>query len=148
MYGNLGKEKIVYAAELEIITCRKDSKIATLGTANIAGTGFVDLKNTFDNAKEEILLIPVYANVKSNNAYKIVFSNGSNVDVTCVQDGVLNVPVSKIASGLTYIIYGTATDPATAMMAAQSITGLTAGDAAMNTGIFGTGTLATAGLAS
>ena len=78
----------------------------------------------------------------------MLFSDTSSIDVLYTYDGILYIPVSKVAEGLTYIVYGTATDPAAAMMAAQQMTGTVVTNPAANLGIFDPATLALAGLAS
>ena len=124
------------------------SNVQTYGSENIVGTGAVDFHHVFDTAASTAVDVPITANVKAGNTYRVLFSDTSSIDVLCTYDGILYIPVSKVAEGLTYIVYGTATDPAAAMMAAQQMTGTVVTNPAANLGIFDPATLALAGLAS
>ncbi|MBE6003832.1 MAG: hypothetical protein E7232_07085 [Lachnospiraceae bacterium] len=88
-----------------------EAGIPTQGVQNVIGAGIVNFNNMFVDAITETVEVPVSANVKENQAYTVVFSDGTSIVVNCVMDGVLVIPFDKKAAGLTYMIYGTQLDP-------------------------------------
>lgn len=79
---------------------------STLGTENIMGAGVVSFNNLFSGSVTDTVDVPVSANVYIGQLYTVIFSDGTSVQVQCSMDGILNIPFTKNAEGLTYIIYG------------------------------------------
>jgi len=84
---------------------------ASINTNNVMGAGIVDFKNMFVNASSNTVEVPVPANVIANQSYTVMFSDGTSMVVPCAMNGVLSIPFSKTAEGLTYIICGIQLDP-------------------------------------
>ena len=84
---------------------------ASINTNNVMGAGIVDFKNMFVNASSNTVEVPVPANVIANQQYTVMFSDGTSIVVPCAMNGVLSIPFSKTADGLTYIICGIQLDP-------------------------------------
>ena len=84
---------------------------ASINTNNVMGAGIVDFKNMFVNASSNTVEVPVPANVVANQSYTVMFSDGTSIVVPCAMNGVLSIPFSKTADGLTYIICGIQLDP-------------------------------------
>ena len=84
---------------------------ASINTNNVMGAGIVDFKNMFVNASSNTVEVPVPANVVANQSYTVMFSDGTSIVVHCAMNGVLSIPFSKTADGLTYIICGIQLDP-------------------------------------
>ena len=84
---------------------------ASINTNNVMGAGIVDFKNMFVNASSNTVEVPVPANVVANQSYTVMFSDGTSIVVPCAMNGVLSIPFSKTAEGLTYIICGIQLDP-------------------------------------
>ena len=84
---------------------------ASINTNNVMGAGIVDFKNMFVNASSNTVEVPVPANVVANQSYTVMFSDGTSMVVPCAMNGVLSIPFSKTADGLTYIICGIQLDP-------------------------------------
>ena len=85
--------------------------LASINMNNVMGAGIVDFKNMFVNASSNTVEVPVPANVVANQSYTVMFSDGTSMVVPCAMNGVLSIPFSKTAEGLTYIICGIQLDP-------------------------------------
>ncbi len=78
---------------------------------NVMGAGVINFNNLFVNSISDTVDVPVPANVYAGQSYNVMFSDGSSMVVTCLMNGVLTIPYSKTAEGLTYIILGLQMDP-------------------------------------
>ncbi|WP_036611429.1 hypothetical protein, partial [Oribacterium sp. P6A1] len=88
-----------------------DKGIPTQGTQNVIGAGIVNFNNLFIASLTDTVDVPVTANVKANQSYTVLFSDGTSIVVPCIMDGLLTIPFNKNAAGLTYMIYGTDMNP-------------------------------------
>ena len=87
------------------------NNVPTLGSNNVMGAGVVSFNNMFLTSVSDTVEVPVAANVAANQSYTVIFSDGTQVVVPCLMNGVLSIPFNKAAEGLTYIIYGVQMDP-------------------------------------
>lgn len=87
----------------------------TMGLDNFKGAGVVSLSSYFTGSTTDTVSVPVVSDVVSGQTYTVVFSDGTTMTVPCSMNGVLNIPFTKSAEGLTFIIYGTSLDPSLAM---------------------------------
>ena len=87
----------------------------TMGLDNFKGAGVVSLSSYFTGSATDTVSVPVVSDVVSGQTYTVVFSDGTTMTVPCSMNGVLNIPFTKSAEGLTFIIYGTSLDPSLAM---------------------------------
>ena len=87
------------------------NNVPTLGSNNVMGAGVVNFNNMFLTSVSDTVEVPVAANVAANQSYTVMFSDGTQVVVPCLMNGVLSIPFNKAAEGLTYIIYGLQMDP-------------------------------------
>ena len=87
------------------------NNVPTLGSNNVMGAGVVSFNNMFLTSVSDTVEVPVAANVAANQSYTVIFSDGTQVVVPCLMNGVLNIPFNKAAEGLTYIIYGVQMNP-------------------------------------
>jgi len=87
----------------------------TMGLDNFKGAGVVSLSSYFTGSTTDTVSVPVVSDVVSGQTYTVVFSDGTTMAVPCSMNGVLNIPFTKSAEGLTFIIYGTSLDPSLAM---------------------------------
>ena len=87
----------------------------TMGLDNFKGAGVVSLSSYFTGSATDTVSVPVVSDVVSGQTYTVIFSDGTTMTVPCSMNGVLNIPFTKSAEGLTFIIYGTSLDPSLAM---------------------------------
>ena len=89
-------------------------------TENMMACGIVDFQNAFVNAATGSVDVPVTANVIAGQTYTVALSNGQTLQVTCMANGVLNIPFMANAQNLTFIIYGMQANPAMVMFAGDT----------------------------
>ena len=89
-------------------------------TENMMACGIVDFQNAFVNAATGSVDVPVTANVIAGQTYTVALSNGQTLQVTCMANGVLNIPFMANAQNLTFIIYGMQANPAMMMFAGDT----------------------------
>ena len=80
-------------------------------TENIMACGIIDFKNLFTNVETGNVEVPVEATVVAGNTYTVVLSDGTLLAVECTVNGILNIPFATTAQNLTFIIYGTQSNP-------------------------------------
>ncbi|MBO5598810.1 MAG: hypothetical protein J5943_09470 [Oribacterium sp.] len=88
------------------------TSLASIDMNNVMGSGIVNFNDLFIYSISDTVEVPVSADVYANQSYTVMFSDGSSMVVTCAMNGVLNIPFSKNAKGLTYIIYKAEVNPA------------------------------------
>ena len=74
----------------------KNSKILECGRINFQGV--------FDNAEEETIIVPLRGSYYQNKPYTVVIGNGTVLQITCKENGLLDVPFPKTAQGLGYVV--------------------------------------------
>ncbi len=84
---------------------------ANPGTENVKGAGVVNFNNLFTDSLTDTVNVPVTAEVTNGNTYSVAFSDGTKLNIPCTMDGVLNIPFTKTAKRVTFIIYSITTDP-------------------------------------
>jgi len=88
------------------------TSLASIDMNNVMGSGIVNFNDLFIYSISDTVEVPVTADVYANQSYTVMFSDGTSMVVTCAMNGVLNIPFSKNAKGLTYIIYKAEVNPA------------------------------------
>lgn len=88
------------------------------GVENVKGAGIVSFNNMFINSTTDTISVPVTSQVVRGTTYTVAFSNGLQIAIPCVMDGVLQIPFNKAAEGVTFIIYETVLDPTEAIQLA------------------------------
>lgn len=100
------------------------TSLASIDMNNVMGSGIVNFNDLFIYSISDTVEVPVSADVYANQSYTVMFSDGSSMVVTCAMNGVLNIPFSKNAKGLTYIICKAEVNP-TMFMGMPEATGWT-----------------------
>ncbi len=93
--------------------------MANPGTTDVKSAGVVSFNNMFIDSVTDTVNVSIASQVVSGTTYKVVLSDGTTMYIPCVVDGVLTIPFAKTAEGVTFLIYGIPTDPATAMEIAK-----------------------------
>ena len=73
--------------------------------ASMLDSGVVNFKGAYDEAEEDVILVPSESRVYFvNNTYTVVLSDGTVLEVKCTDNGVLDIPFPKDAAGLGFVV--------------------------------------------
>ena len=73
--------------------------------ASMLDSGVVNFKGAYDEAEEDVILVPSESRLYFvNNTYTVVLSDGTVLEVKCTDNGVLDIPFPKDAAGLGFVV--------------------------------------------
>ena len=73
--------------------------------ADMLDSGIVDFGGAFEEAEEDVILVPsVSGQYFENNTYTVVYSDGTVVHAVCTNAGVLWIPFPHDAKGLAFVV--------------------------------------------
>ena len=73
--------------------------------ASMLASGVVNFKGAYDEAEEDVILVPSESRVYFvNNTYTVVLSDGTVLEVKCTERGVLEIPIPKTAAGMGFVV--------------------------------------------
>ena len=71
----------------------------------VLDSGMVNFGGVYDNAQEDMILVPSdNASYVVNKPYTVVLNNGTVQQVTCTEAGLLWIPIPKDAAGIGYVV--------------------------------------------
>ena len=104
--GSTIEAKAAALTKTEELPAELAGEFADAATSEDALTyGTVGFDGLFADAQEETIAVPIIApGTKKGVSYQVIFSDGTDIHVTCEKDGILVVPFPKEAENLGYVI--------------------------------------------
>ena len=103
-------DDVVHQLEGNTLTALQNGNAAfaaafDIKNASMLASGVVNFKGAYDEAEEDVILVPSESRVYFvNNTYTVVLSDGTVLEVKCTDNGVLDIPFPKDAAGMGFVV--------------------------------------------